>query len=167
MGRVRWAEPLAPLIARAGRARPALGRPAPPVRLALVDGSQATLSDYAGRVVVLHFGATWCTTCEDEYPEILRAYGEQSADDVAFLGVYYDDAPEDVARLAREQDIPFPVGADAPGNPVARAYGVRAVPETYVIDPAGRVSYVHVGPIAAEWLAGEIAWAAGCGGPER
>ncbi|NLD74001.1 MAG: cytochrome c biogenesis protein CcsA [Chloroflexi bacterium] len=158
---VLWARPLEAL---AGGGRPALGRPAPEVRLTLLDGTRASLADYAGRVVVLHFGATWCTTCADEYPDLARAHAEQGEDGAAFLGVYYDDSPEAVEREARERAIPYPVGPDASGNPTARAYGVRAVPETFVIDPAGALSYVHVGPISAEWLADEVAWAAGRGG---
>jgi cytochrome c biogenesis protein CcmG/thiol:disulfide interchange protein DsbE len=69
---------------------------------------------------------------------------------VALYGIDYKDKPEDAARLLAQLGDPYSrIGVDREGR-IAIDFGVYGVPETYVVDAAGRIRYRQVGPITGE-----------------
>ncbi len=121
----------------------------PPQDLTLetFDGQVFTLADLKGKVVLINFWASWCTTCKYEAAELERAwrYYSSQRDDVLFLGVDYVDTEEDALAWIEFYDITYPNGPDL-GTRWAQAFGIRGVPETYVLDKSGRIAALKIGP---------------------
>jgi peroxiredoxin len=114
-----------------------------------LEGGRLGLADFRGRVVLLNFWATWCPPCVTELPAMERLHQRHLARGFTVLAVSLDTlgAPA-VAAFVRERGLTFPVGLD-PASDVARAYGVRALPTTALLDRQGRALGVAVGP--REW----------------
>lgn len=131
----------------------AIGRPAPafdiPTLQAALDdqldgGARLTQSDLAtGDVVVLNFWASWCAPCRIEHPHLMRL----SAEGVRVVGIAYNDVAQDSRGFLDELGDPFQtVGFDAQGR-VGITWGLTGVPETFVLNGSGEVTFRHVGPI--------------------
>ena len=124
-----------------------LGRPAPDFALPGLDGRPYGLSrrDLSG-ITLVNFFASWCIPCREEAPQLL-ALGRR--DGVTLDGILYEDAPEKGRRFLGEYGNPYRlIGVDAKGT-TAIDFGVYGVPETYVLDRAGRIRYRAVGPLSA------------------
>jgi cytochrome c-type biogenesis protein CcmF len=132
-----------------------IGRPAPDFTLDLLDGTTLTLSELRGQIAVVNFWATWCEPCEDELPDLQAIWEEYQERGVTVVGVAYADDPGQVQEMAAEFGVTYLVGLDA-GRNVSAAYGVGAIPETFVIDADGRIARVHVGQVSAEQLQAEL-----------
>lgn len=132
---------------------PAYG-PAPPFTLPDLAGESVSLADFAGRIVVVDFWATWCEPCKQQIP-VLNQFHRQRPD-VAVLGVAVDAGGRDaVAPFADQHRIEYPVllGSES----LARDYGVPGFPALVVIDRAGRLDSLHLGVITPEELAEAVA----------
>jgi cytochrome c biogenesis protein CcmG/thiol:disulfide interchange protein DsbE len=125
---------------------PLIGRPAPPFTLPPVEGgSPIALESLRGKPVVLNFWATWCVPCYQEHPT-LNGAARAMKGEVQFLGVVYEDEVAKVEAFLAERGNAYPSLLDEGGR-TAIAYGVYGVPETYFIDPAGRIVEKYVGPL--------------------
>jgi len=110
-------------------------------------GSSVTLADFKGKVVVLHFWATWCAPCRAEFPQFTRyASSEVGESGVVVLPVSLDQSPEPVGPFLSSAKATFPVYMD---GGLAEALQVTAIPTTVVLDRDGRVAYKTLG--AADW----------------
>jgi cytochrome c-type biogenesis protein CcmF len=140
-------------VGRAAQTR--IGQPAPDLTLNLLDGSTLALADLRGQVVVVNIWATWCEPCRDELPDlqdIWEAYGERGA---VVVGVAFEDDAGQVLEMARELGLTYPLGVDTDGR-IATSFGVTGVPETFVIDPQGRIARVFIGQVNAAQLQTEL-----------
>lgn len=132
-----------------------VGAPAPDFRLvqlhAVGEGADAPgtagLGEYRGRVVFLNFWATWCPPCRDEAPSLDRLYRAFRNRGFEVLAVSIDSAEalESVRTFRGELGLSFPILLD-PSQRVYTAYQSTGVPETFVIDPEGRIVERVVGP---------------------
>jgi peroxiredoxin len=125
----------APVLARR---TPATGDEAPPFSLPDLEGRQVSPGSFKGRLVILHFWATWCPVCRDEMP-ILEEAARARAADLVVLGVNLGEKRETVAAYVRDAAITFPILLDARGR-VASAYGVLALPITIIVGRDGRIA---------------------------
>ncbi len=136
--------------------RPAQGELAPDFALTLFDGAEISLSELRGQVVVLNFWASWCSPCREEAPALQAIWETYQNEGVILLGVSYKDA-EDVSRaFVQEFGLTYPNGPDPRGR-IGRAYGVTAVPETFIIDAEGKVAWFYIGQVTADELAQRLA----------
>lgn len=122
----------------------ALGAQAPAFTLPDTEGRARTLTEWAGRPVVLNFWAFWCDTWKAELPS-LRALSEaQAVLGFSLVTVSVDGTrvPEFVRQ--RGTPVPFPALLDI-GGEVSRVYGITHVPTVVVLDAQGRVCYAHTG----------------------
>jgi thiol-disulfide isomerase/thioredoxin len=109
-------------------------RMAPALAWASVDGALGSLDDARGKVVVLHFWATWCPPCVVELPGLLELGREGHA---TVIAVSVDD-DWDVVREFFAGEVPAEV-VRASSDEVANAYGVSVLPETWIVDADGMV----------------------------
>jgi len=135
--------------------RPLPGQPAPDFTLTLLDGSTLSLSDLQGKVVVINFWGSWCPPCREELPDLQAVWEAYRERGVVFVGIAYQEEVSSVQGAAAEFGLTYPLGLDV-GERTATAYGITGVPETFVVDPEGRVAYVHIGPVSAEQLTQEL-----------
>ncbi|MDA1080430.1 MAG: redoxin family protein [Gemmatimonadetes bacterium] len=120
--------------------------------LARPVGDTIALDRMRGQVVVLNFWASWCLACLDEHAELSAAALRYAERPVQFVGVLYNDvAAAGTNWIARQGGQAYPSVLD-PGARTAIDYGLYGVPETFVIDGAGRVVYKHIGPVSAALL---------------
>lgn len=114
--------------------------PAPDFAFTTFEGEEYQLSDLRGKVVVLNFWASWCAPCRDEAPELESAWKHyEPTDDVVFLGVAYVDNGVRSLEFLDEYDVSY-LNAPDLGTRISALYGIRGVPETFVIDQEGKVA---------------------------
>lgn len=124
---------------------PLIDKPAPQFALApLGDGEPGfSTSDLAGHVSLVNTFASWCAPCRSEHP-VLNALARSKR--VAIYGIDYKDKPETARAWIAELGNPYArIGAD--DGRVGIEWGVYGVPETFIVDRAGRIRYKHVGPL--------------------
>jgi len=136
-------------------ASPLIARPAAPFTLTLFDGRRLTLAELRGTVVVLNFWASWCLPCREEARALEAAWRRYQDREVVFVGVDIQDTEDDARAFLREFGVTYPNGADA-GSRIAIEYGVYGIPETFVIDRQGRITYKHVGAVDRGTLSAKL-----------
>ena len=106
------------------------------------EGTERSLADYDGTVVVLNFWASWCGPCRAEQPELNAAAAALADAPVEFLGVNIDDTVPNAQAHEREFEIPYPSLFDPSAAYAAEFGGVgpRSIPTTILIDAEGRVA---------------------------
>jgi thiol-disulfide isomerase/thioredoxin len=113
-------------------------------------GKPVNKDNWAGKVVLVNFWATWCPPCREEIPELLRLKKEYK-DRLEIVGISEDDdPPEKVLKFARQQGMTYPIVMATPE--LIESYGgVPALPTSFLIDTQGRVVQKHSGlyPIEA------------------
>ena len=124
------------LLVRAWLARDLAQGPAPAFETNLLDGSPVSLADYADRPMLLHFWATWCPICRLEEGEIMRLSRSHPVLTVAMQS----GSPSEVEAHLTERERALDVVND-PDGALARRYGVRAVPSTFIIDRDGQIVF--------------------------
>lgn len=104
-------------------------------------------ADFAdGRSRLLNIWASWCLPCIAEAPQ-LEQLKEQGAE---IVGIAIRDKPEDLARFLSQHGNPYArIGRDDLSE-VQLGIGSSGVPETFVVDGSGRITYQHVGDIRPE-----------------
>ena len=125
----------------------AIPRPAPefpasgPTALRDLSGKPLQLKDYRGKIVLVHFWASWCGACEQEKPSLVKMADEMSSPEFQVVTVASDVAWDRVKR-ALPQGAPFQVFLDKPDEegsigPITQTWGTHAVPESFLIDRKG------------------------------
>jgi thiol-disulfide isomerase/thioredoxin len=127
----------------------AAAKPAPsPV--ALKDGATRDLSAPSGKLLVVHFWATWCAPCEEELPGLVAWWREAKADPrIELVAVSVDEEWAVVdGFLAKRGAADLPLALD-PKKSAASAFGTEKFPETWFLSPDGEVLLHQVG--AQDW----------------
>ncbi|MCC6318470.1 MAG: redoxin domain-containing protein [Gemmatimonadaceae bacterium] len=123
---------------------------------ARAEGDTVRLSQFQGQVVVLNFWASWCLPCRAEHRALSDAAVDYEKQGVKFLGVLYDDTPDNGKRWIVEMGgQPYPSLEDSRKR-TAIDYGLYGVPETFFIGRDGRVAYKHIGPVTDALLAAKL-----------
>ena len=141
---------------------PLPGHPAPPFALSVFTGGDVPhprpvgdtlrLKDLRGKVVIINFWASWCGPCRAEHGALSEVSREYASRPVQFVGILYSDTvPAALRWIGDMGGQTYPAVLD-PGSVTAIDYGVYGVPETFVIDTAGRVVRKYVGPVNAPML---------------
>ncbi|MGH7483648.1 MAG: TlpA family protein disulfide reductase, partial [Longimicrobiales bacterium] len=127
---------------------PLPGRAAPPFALEVMPltGAAASAADsirlgsLRGDVVVVNFWASWCLPCRFEHPAFLAVARRYADRPVRFLGVLYQDRPDQARAFLEEMGgAAYPTLLD-PGARTAIDYGLTGVPETFIIGPDGVIA---------------------------
>ena len=126
---------------RAWQQRDMVSGTAPALHGVTLAGAPYDLPAHPGKPVLVHFWATWCPICRAEQGSIAAIAHHH--DDVITVAMQ-SGSSEQVARHMREQETAFPVVNDQDGR-LSAAWGVHAVPASFIIAPDGRIRFVEVG----------------------
>lgn len=126
------------------------GKAAPDISFVLSDGSEAKLSDYRGKPVLINFWATWCKPCVEEmtaFEKLKENYG----DDITILALNCGGDTQDVVNSFMEEGgytftVALVYGEEA------RKYDVQAIPYTVIVDAEGTVVYTNTGADNADTM---------------
>jgi thiol-disulfide isomerase/thioredoxin len=122
--------------------------------LALVSSSQERtgpgetqkLSELKGKVVFLNFWATWCGPCRAEMPSMEAIYNRYKEKGLEILAVNCQERQPEVLAYKEDNNFSFPILLDGDGK-VSGAYGIQAIPTTFLLDREGRIILRLVGSI--------------------
>jgi peroxiredoxin len=119
---------------------------APNVGYTLLDGSKSTTENLRGKVVLVNFWATDCTTCMHEMPQIISTHEKFKARGYETLAVAMSyDPPAYVINYAETRKLPFGVAIDNTGE-IAKSFGeVRLTPTSVLINKRGEIVKRYVG----------------------
>jgi thiol-disulfide isomerase/thioredoxin len=119
---------------------------APTVQYTLLDGTQHNSQELKGKVVLVNFWATSCTTCMKEMPHLIETqnkYREKGLETLSVAMAY--DPPAYVMNYAETRKLPFRVTMDTTGE-IAQKYGkVQLTPTTFVLNKKGEIVKRYVG----------------------
>lgn len=126
---------------------PEVGKPAQDFSLALTDGRTVKLSDFRGSVVWLTFGASWCTSCQAEAPDLQAAHEKYAERGLVLLNVSITESNATARAYAERIGLTYPTGGD-PESRIADEYRVSSIPAHYFIDRDGIVRDIRQGGLS-------------------
>ena len=129
--------------------REIVGRAAPEVVGTTSTGEEISSADWRGDWVLVNFFATWCVPCIQEHPELIELDERHDDGSLRIVSVAFDDSPDEVAAFFEERGGDWPVLTEGTGS-IALDYGVRAVPESYLVAPNGQVVAVFISGVTAD-----------------
>jgi cytochrome c biogenesis protein CcmG/thiol:disulfide interchange protein DsbE len=119
---------------------------------ALPIGDTVRLFSLRGRIVVLNFWASWCLVCRDEHATLTALAKRYEGSPVDFVGVLYNDDTASGLKWIREMGGQTYPSVNDPDARTAIDYGIYGVPETFVVDPSGRVVHKEISVVSAETM---------------
>jgi len=119
--------------------------------LVTLDGTQVSLADYHGQVVLINFWATWCPPCRAEIPEIEEVYRARKEDGFVVLGINAQEPVRTVEPFVDTFDMSYPVLLDEAGE-VIKTYRASGLPMSIVVDQEGVIQKRHVGFLSGAML---------------
>lgn len=120
-----------------------------------INGNSVSLSDFAGKVIILDFWATWCGPCKASFPAMQMAVNKFSKDpNVKFLFIHTwehsETATQDATNYVKDHNYNFEVLMDLKDketgtNKVVSSYKVNGIPAKFVIDTKGKIRFQLTG----------------------
>lgn len=123
-------------------------RPVPPVRVQTMEGQDLTLQDYRGTVVLVDFWATWCKPCHKLIPKFQDMQKEYGLEGFTVIGISIDENAEAAVKFVTSKNVTYPMLFDVGEGPAWEAFGVKAIPATFLVD--------RNGTIVQEWTGNDI-----------
>ena len=131
----------------------AVGDEAPDKELSTLDGTgTGSLADYRGEWVLVNFWASWCEPCRSEAPA-LEEFHRSHPDGFTVVGINLDDNTGDAGAFVEEYGLNYPQLRDGDGRERRDAYGMTGFPESFLVDPEGRIALIRRGPVDDAYLA--------------
>jgi thiol-disulfide isomerase/thioredoxin len=123
-----------------------VGQRPPAFNVADLTGQPQTVKQYAGRILVLHFWATWCPYCRGEIPKLVTVQREFGPKGVSIVAVSVDRDVAQLKQFVGNIKLPYAVIADAESaESLVFRYRVRGIPVTYIIGRDGRIAARFMG----------------------
>lgn len=117
-------------------------------------GQPQALKNYAGKIVVLNFWATWCAPCREEMPELSKLHSAYQNQNLVVLGVAVDDVAA-ISDFSKETTVSYPLfAADMQGMEIATHLGNNkgVLPYTVIIKNDGSVAKTYFGRVSQQLL---------------
>ena len=129
----------------------ALGQAPRDFTLTTFSGDVINTTELRGKVVLINFWASWCSTCDQEallLQEAWQNYKSDESDEIVFLGIAYMDTQPASLDFLSTYGVTFPNGQDLRGE-ISKVYQVKSVPETFILDQEGKLQYFKIGPFSS------------------
>ncbi|GAA4027624.1 TlpA disulfide reductase family protein [Actimicrobium antarcticum] len=124
------------------------GQPPPALVLDDLEGKPVDLASLKGQVVLVNFWATWCEGCKAEIPALNRLQQTFKDRKLQVLGINIGEGKPRIAQFTQRIPIQYKVLRDADSD-VMKAWRVRIMPTSFLIDKQGKLRYQLVGD--ADW----------------
>ncbi len=122
-----------------------VGDAAPAFAVKTINGTRFDLARARGKVVVLNLFSPTCGACLQELPHLEREiWAKYKGREIAMVAIARDCTPEEIRAIPQAEALSFLIATD-PDRAVFRKYAEQYVPQTYVIDPAGKIAYQCTG----------------------
>ena len=116
------------------------GKNAPDFTVKDTTGKEISLSDFKGKFVVLDFWTSWCKPCREANPLWKDIYITYSNQNIEFLSISFDVKCHLWKAAVKKDNLPWPNGSNCKGwDEISDLYGVKSVPQTFLIHPDGRI----------------------------
>ncbi len=126
--------------------------PALQINLPDISGQSRSIAEWAGKIQIINFWATWCPPCLKEIPEFIKLQSEYGQQNLQFIGIAIDDK-EAVKSYLQTININYPmlIAGDA-GITMSQQLGnlVSAVPFTLIVNQQGQVIHRHPGELSRQ-----------------
>jgi len=120
------------------------GGPAPAFTLAARGGTDVSLAQYKGQVVMINFWASWCGPCRQEMPLLESIYKKYGKMGFTMLGVNVEPDSNAANEWLKATPVSFPILYDKDSK-VSKLYDVEGMPNTVIIDRSGKLRVLHRG----------------------
>lgn len=114
-----------------------VGGTLPEVAAARLDGTEDTLGNYAGKVVLIDFWATWCGPCVRVLPDLRKLVDDLPAQRFALLSISVDEDVETVTEFQQAEPMPWANWHVGEKSQLAQLWDVRALPTYVLVDDQG------------------------------
>jgi peroxiredoxin len=117
-----------------------------------VKGTEVSLGQYSGKLVVLNFWASWCPPCVEEMPELETIYPDLQKINIEMVGIGID-SPSNIREFLQNRSFSYPLLiAGAGGSELATRLGNSgsALPFTVILDAKGEIIFKKLGRITGE-----------------
>ncbi|MCH8614165.1 TlpA family protein disulfide reductase [Arsenicicoccus dermatophilus] len=121
-----------------------------------VTGERVSLASLKGKPVWLTFGASWCTACRAEAPDLEAAYQAAKGQGLQVVAVNLQEKPADVLAYAGRVGLTYPQVAD-PETALASRFRIAGLPTHFFVDKDGVLRKIHVGGLTRAGMGEQIA----------
>jgi thiol-disulfide isomerase/thioredoxin len=134
---------LAALVTTGAYAAPDVGQPGPAFNLPVRGGgAPISLAGLKGQVVMVNFWASWCAPCRQEFPLLDSIYKKYKSLGFSLVGINVEPDSKLADGFLAQTPVSFPILFDAKSD-ISKAYGVNAMPTTFLVDRKGTVRWMH------------------------
>jgi peroxiredoxin len=133
-----------------------VGSKAPLFDLDGLHGGRVSLAQLRGQPVVVNFWASYCFPCRNEFATFKNATTKYRAQGLHIVGITFDDLTSDARAFAKQQHANWILADGGEGDPVGKAYGVRALPQTIFIGRQGTIIARYFGAPSAARFDSEV-----------
>jgi thiol-disulfide isomerase/thioredoxin len=122
------------------------------IELKDLSGKQHSLSQYAGKWLIVNYWATWCPPCLEEVPDLVALYDSRKTKDLMVIGVVFEyETVGEVKRYVDDMLMSYPIvlGNEAIIKQIGSA---EVLPTTYIFNPQGKLIKVKRGLVSRHYL---------------
>ena len=134
---------------------PLIDKPVPAFDLPVLGkaGERMSADSFLGKPYVVNFWGSWCVTCRVEHP-VITQLAKMGVVDV--VGLNFRDEEQDALAWLRRFGDPYSVSLMDFDGRTSIDFGVYAAPETFLVDPSGKIVFKHLGQMTMEVIETEI-----------